>query len=729
METYQEEYERIRRDYAKLESKLKNRDSSDTEKNEAQARMSEIFERMNFIRPHAEESARRIGELTDLRNDIAVGRSRLDEVSRILNSHTTVDDIPDEELKTVRVTLQLMTNASEFITLENKPVAEQVSTLREKVSTLREQYVNEENKFHVLYEDYEKFEEEFRKKDPLYVETKDKKPNVENKASTQNIDAESKKIEEEKKEEEREEQEKRKKQEELENKKEELEAKIKELEDYIKMLEDMIKSGKYTQDEIKGFYADIENLRAQIAGLQAELQEIGGKIEALGQAKDEKEKSDDKKSDKTVSKDRKDDEQINKTDQKDDIKLSNGNVTFSQATPPSFGGGSTIIYNNGGVTTPNLSTNPEVQKVSRAVAPNQQLVKKNNFIDIIKEKAKNIGKSFKPEDREVELEEIIRKQEDAEKARRKNYEVIKEEDKRHDADIQMLAFPPARVDDRYFYHTVQIDDKIKYVREPLSGMEFTEEALKRKIIQLQDKYGDVVKERQGRKISIKDILTTKLIDREESGYNERKSYQQFLKKPDKIIKEYLGFSKGAKRQEKIIQLMCGLESANTPEEARYACWVGISSALFSYNSKSKIPFLARANANVAELLAPHVKKQKEEEIPFVDETPIIDEAPMIEEVPQEKKVVDTKETKVKDVQQPVQEQDEMIPDAEEIFDIGEFEFSLPGDDILDVKKIIEEEKKPKDVASKLRTQYAKPRTLKGTLRTKPKMKNHDEQER
>ena len=162
----------------------------------------------------------------------------------------------------------------------------------------------------------------------------------------------------------------------------------------------------------------------------------------------------------------------------------------------------------------------------------------------------------------------------------------------------------------YFYHTVQREDKIQYVKEPIEGMELTEEALKRKILQLQDRYGDVARERKGKKLHpVDDLIYYE--GKEQEDFFARKSYQQLLKDPDKIIKKYLGISIGNQRRDKIIQLMCGLEAANTAQEAGLACLEGLHDDLFDwYRQKEKSIFLEQLDTKNAELLEQHIKEHE-----------------------------------------------------------------------------------------------------------------------
>ena len=650
METYQEEYRKIRREYTRLEKMTVDKGLPEVERDEAQARMAQISGRMNFLRPHVEESARRIDELTDLRNDITVGRSRLDKATEIIRKYTDISDMTDEELKSINENLYQITNGEDFKHLKRKNIPS-------VVAGLKAEYDDKAESFHNLYRQYEEFEEDFKKKDPQYVEKKDdldkskdkgtlepegteapKQENIETPEEKVEKEEERRKEEEKRKEEERERQEKIAK---LEQEKSEIESKIKELQTRLTKLYEIIHSGNCSEEELKNLRAEARDLLSQIKDLKARLKEIVGEIGTLQQesrdrqndekSKDEKskdEKSKDEKSSVDSQKDGTKEADANKSQTGNDDKQNpvtpqpglNGNgFVFPQA--PSGG----VVYNNGGAVyspSPAQTVGPitnghnvDVAKVADSVAKDKQLKKKSKFVDKIKETAEKVRKKFvkEKEDKETQIAEAVKAQEIAEKARMKNpyYEVLREEEKRHDAELQLLEFPHARVDGHYFYHTVQRDDKLQYVREPIEGMKITEETLKTKILQLQDKYGDEARDRQGKKLyRISDIVAREGKDRQD--FFERRSLQQLLKDPDKIIKEYLRFSIGEARREKMIKLMCGLEAANTAQEAGLACIDGLHDSLFDlHGQRAKGPFLSTMDIRNAELLEPHRNKEND----------------------------------------------------------------------------------------------------------------------
>ena len=670
METYQEEYRKIRREYTRLEKMTVDKGLPEVERDEAQAMMAQISGRMNFLRPHVEESARRIDELTDLRNDITVGRSRLDKATEIIRKYTDISDMTDEELKSINENLYQITNGEDFKHLKRENIPS-------VVAGLKAEYDDKAESFHNLYRQYEEFEEDFKKKDPQYVEKKDdldkskdkgtlepegteapKQENIETPEEKVEKEEERRKEEEKRKEEERERQEKIAK---LEQEKSEIESKIKELQTRLTKLYEIIHSGNCSEEELKNLRAEARDLLSQIKDLKARLKEIVGEIGTLQQesrdrqndekskdekSKDEKskdEKSKDEKSKDEKSKDEKSkDEKSSVDSQKDGTKEADANKSQTgnddkqnPVTPqPGLNGNGFVfpqapsggvVYNNGGAVyspSPAQTVGPitnghnvDVAKVADSVAKDKQLKKKSKFVDKIKETAEKVRKKFvkEKEDKETQIAEAVKAQEIAEKARMKNpyYEVLREEEKRHDAELQLLEFPHARVDGHYFYHTVQRDDKLQYVREPIEGMKITEETLKTKILQLQDKYGDEARDRQGKKLyRISDIVAREGKDRQD--FFERRSLQQLLKDPDKIIKEYLRFSIGEARREKMIKLMCGLEAANTAQEAGLACIDGLHDSLFDlHGQRAKGPFLSTMDIRNAELLEPHRNKEND----------------------------------------------------------------------------------------------------------------------
>lgn len=262
METYQEEYERILGEYYELEKQLT---SGNKERNDVYVQILKTQKRIDFLKPHVEEAAKRISELTDLKNDITVGRSRLDTMSSIISRYADVKDIPQEEIDSIRKNLYGITHQRIYKNLDREKISEQVEAFKE-------QYRQKEEKFHTLYAQYEEFEDNFRKKDLANSKSKQngKDSSLDEKAEKQKLDEEASK--------------KRKaEKEKLEKEKKEIEEKIEELQDYIEKLRAYIKSGKYTKEDIKGFKRCIRDLLSEIQGLQARLLEIGGKIDDLEQ--------------------------------------------------------------------------------------------------------------------------------------------------------------------------------------------------------------------------------------------------------------------------------------------------------------------------------------------------------------------------------------------------------------------------------------------------------------
>lgn len=262
METYQEEYERILGEYNVLEKQLT---SGNNEKNDVYVQILKTQKRIDFLKPHVEEAAKRISELTDLRNDITVGRSRLDTMSSIISRYADVKDIPQEEIDSIRKNLYGITHQGIYKNLDREKIYEQVEAFKE-------QYRQKEEKFHTLYAQYEEFEDNFRKKDLANSKSKQngKDSSLDEKAEKQKLDEEaSQKRKEEK--------------EKLEKEKKEIEEKIKGLQDEVKKLHDMIKSGKFSKEDIKRFKQNIKRLLSDIQELKARLLEIGKEIDDLNQ--------------------------------------------------------------------------------------------------------------------------------------------------------------------------------------------------------------------------------------------------------------------------------------------------------------------------------------------------------------------------------------------------------------------------------------------------------------
>lgn len=461
METYQEEYRKIRREYSRLVKKSANKGLSEVERNEAQARIAQISKRMDFLRLHVEEAARRIDELTDLRNDITVGRSRLDEMARIINGHSDIQDMTAEELKSIRENFNKMAGIDAFKHLKK----EEVGSLIKAYST---DYDVKEARFHVLYGSYEEFEEKFRKEDPLYAPRKDDLDKQKDSGNPEPQGVETPEEKAKREEEAKRQDEERKRQEkieELEKSKKEIEEQIEKVKNAIKQIEDIIHSGKYTPSELLELQAELQSLRSELSSLQAKLLEIGGKIDALKQVSDEKKEKKDEE--KKKEENPKADTKKSDTEKSKDDNKATGSPATSQPEKKENGvasqapGGSTVYNNGGAVYSPSQGVghltnghNVDVAKAAESVAKDKQLKKKSKLIEKIKETIEQIKNKFKreKEDQDAKIAEAINEQEIAEKTRRKNpyYEVLREEEKRQDADLQLLSFPPARVDRRLF---------------------------------------------------------------------------------------------------------------------------------------------------------------------------------------------------------------------------------------------------------------------------------------
>ena len=224
------------------------------------------------------------------------------------------------------------------------------------------------------------------------------------------------------------------------------------------------------------------------------------------------------------------------------------------------------------------------------VSADKQLRIDNTFIDKIKNMIKSIknlyADTMNDEKKDIVTEAKIqayskKREERIGKLNENNF--IGESVKKDCKDMYYLAFPPAKVVGADFYHTVQIGDKLQYIKEPLANIDFSEDAIKTKICELQDKFGDIARERQGRKIGITEKYRynhKKMDVSEKHDYEMRQAYQKFLESPDKIVKDFLVESNPLVRRYKAINLMCALEAANNVEEAGKACLYGMPMDLF-----------------------------------------------------------------------------------------------------------------------------------------------------
>lgn len=168
--------------------------------------------------------------------------------------------------------------------------------------------------------------------------------------------------------------------------------------------------------------------------------------------------------------------------------------------------------------------------------------------------------------------------------KRENAEVLYKEKLEYDFASQYAKFPIAKVEGKYFYHTVKKDDELLYVKEPVKNMECTERDLIAKVEELQKKFGGGYK-----KPNIFTRLYKGFQDITKDEYLREYEYEEEIKNPENylkmspktIVKHQLGNSKGEERKMRIVKMMCGLESAYLRDEAFSAFSEGMSREQFN----------------------------------------------------------------------------------------------------------------------------------------------------
>lgn len=95
-----------------------------------------------------------------------------------------------------------------------------------------------------------------------------------------------------------------------------------------------------------------------------------------------------------------------------------------------------------------------------------------------------------------------------------------------------------------FYHIIREGDELQYVREPLTNIECNKDELVKKIKEVQEKYVTYYK-----------------------GLYDQQKGNPLLANPNIIARKLIGFSNGTEKQQRILKVMCSLESAMHPQEA------------------------------------------------------------------------------------------------------------------------------------------------------------------
>ena len=175
-------------------------------------------------------------------------------------------------------------------------------------------------------------------------------------------------------------------------------------------------------------------------------------------------------------------------------------------------------------------------------------------------------------------EEVIRKKEP--------YKVIDRQKLEYDFASQYAMFPHAKVEGKYFYHTIKKDDEILYVKEPLENMKCTKRDLIKKIKELQNEHKgkEFVKDYDHQRTGILGKLSNLFKDRtvKEIMDEAQYEYDNILNSNARIIlAKYLGASVGEERRLRMLNMMCGLEAAHLTQEVIEAFNSGIGKEQFN----------------------------------------------------------------------------------------------------------------------------------------------------
>ena len=263
---------------------------------------------------------------------------------------------------------------------------------------------------------------------------------------------------------------------------------------------------------------------------------------------------------------------------KQEIKSPTPNLNVS--APNYNGAGASPVYGSGGVQSPSYSSvaTPSVIENNNSVATQgEKSTNPNNLPEKKKTLRERIAGIFhKKKDEKTENEKAEEK--------RENAEVLYKEKLEYDFASQYAKFPIAKVEGKYFYHTVKKDDELLYVKEPVKNMECTERDLIAKVEELQKKFGGGYK-----KPNIFTRLYKGFQDITKDEYLREYEYEEEIKNPENylkmspktIVKKQLGNSKDEERKMKIIKMMCGLESAYLKDEAFSAFSEGMSREQFN----------------------------------------------------------------------------------------------------------------------------------------------------
>lgn len=184
------------------------------------------------------------------------------------------------------------------------------------------------------------------------------------------------------------------------------------------------------------------------------------------------------------------------------------------------------------------------------------------------------------------------KKKDEEKKEKEACEVLRSEKLEYDFASQYAMFPPAKVEGKYFYHTIKNGDELQYVREPLENMRCTKRELVQKVKELQKIHGirDFEKSyddsRRGMFGSIANFFKDKTVE-DTLNDNQRKKDLRLNGNAKSIVDRQLGISTGEERQLRMLKMMCGLEAAHLSREVINSFEEGIGKEQFNPSVKTE----------------------------------------------------------------------------------------------------------------------------------------------
>ena len=629
METYQEEYDRILREIQELE---KSRDLSD----DGRKKMEEMQKRANALENYVNESGRYLARIRDLQTEITTDMTKIYQMQQMVEAHSGDNsNLSNDEIQKMREYLFAITGSEAVNDVEESSLKEIFLAQSERYnlsSLIQNRFPSKTkiDKLNQLCDEYRELQESFSEEERTTIDDSDLRD-----TSTSDQGEKSKDVV-------REEQEKKLKEQgdkieglrkiniEIRNASQKLKEKRKDLDeakknnlndDQKKTIGDEIDEAKdgfwkkikeFKDSNAKDLYKELEDdaigkINVEIEDKDIERERIKLIIELLNVQIDVlKSELEELMKDPEANADR-----INQIKEElnglsNDLKYWNSRDRETQILSENPRDWKPLANRQSSASNGQYVSQPvqtasyqPVQSVSNQPVPEgRQLQRTTYFTEKIKDVVKKIKKFYVDMTHNDKKDLVMEAKARAYKKKREerisslsDSNFVGEPVEKSRGDMQYLAFPPAKVVGADFYHTVQIGDKLQYVKEPLAGMDFSDEAIKARIYELQEKFGNTAKKRQGKRISFVEKYKyehKKMDASEKRDYEMRQVYQSFLESPDKILKDFLGEpDREVMRRYRAIQLMCALEAANNLEEAGKACLHGMPKDLFGLGLDSK----------------------------------------------------------------------------------------------------------------------------------------------